>query len=120
MAAPEGNQNGLGNSGGKSLQDRKLAAEVRRMTLNKIKALFELPRVDMSDHDAQLHDRILEKLAGTVLPRLTEVTGEDGGALLFTLTAEDKAKLDTILDGKPAKPTTEQASPRQDGGGEPG
>ncbi len=59
-------------------EDRKLAAEVRRMTLQKIKALFLLPRVDMIDHDAQLHDKILERLAGTVLPRLTEVTGEDG------------------------------------------
>lgn len=83
MAGTEGNQNALGNSGGKSLQDRKLAAEVRGLTLKKIKALFELPRVDMSDHDAQLHDQILVKLAGTVLPRLTEVTGEDGGPVII-------------------------------------
>lgn len=47
----------------------------------KIQKLFTMPRVDMTEHDASLHDRILEKLAGTVLPRLTEVTGKDGSDL---------------------------------------
>lgn len=63
---------------GKSFQDRELAAEVRTLALTKIKVLFEMPRVDMSAHDANLHDQILVKLAGTVLPRLNEVSGPDG------------------------------------------
>lgn len=78
MAAPEGNQNSVGNSGGKSLNDRKLAAEVRQMTLKKIKRLYEMAPNEMSERELQLHDRVFEKLAGSVLPRLTEVTGEDG------------------------------------------
>lgn len=78
MAAPKDNQNAVGNSGGKSLQDRQLAAEVRNLTLTKIKALFIMPRVDMGAHEAELHDRILEKLAGSVLPRLNEHSGPEG------------------------------------------
>jgi hypothetical protein len=73
--------------GGKSFQDRQLAAEVRTLTLEKIKALFTMPRVDMNDHDAQLHDRVLERLAGTVLPRINEVTGEDGGPIELNMNA---------------------------------
>lgn len=84
MAAPKGNHNGVGNSGGKSLQDRELAAEVRSLTLQKIKAIFTLPRVDMNSSEAALHDAILIKLAGTVLPRLNEVTGEGGEPIVVT------------------------------------
>ena len=69
----------IGNKGGKSLQDRKLAAEVRSLTLNKIKTILEKPRVDMTDSDRSLHDGLLLKLAGTVLPRLNETTGPSGG-----------------------------------------
>lgn len=86
MAAKPGNTNAVGNSGGKSLQDRELAAEVRALTLKKIQALFTMPRVDMTDHDARLHDEILVKLSGSVLPRLTEVTGENGGSIQVSLT----------------------------------
>lgn len=103
MAGALGNTNAVGNSGGKSLQDRKLAADVRKLTLNKIKVIFEMARVDMNASDAALHDALLIKLAGSVLPRLTEVTGEDGGALLITLSNEDKTKLDNLIDGKPLK-----------------
>jgi hypothetical protein len=70
---------------GVNTADKKLAAEVRRLTLNKIKSIFEQPRVDMTPHDAELHDALLTRLAGTVLPRLTEVTGEDGGAVELTV-----------------------------------
>ena len=69
--------------GGKSFQDRLLAAEVRSLTLEKIKTLFTMPRVDMNAHDAELHDQVLVKLAGSVLPRLNEVTGVDGEELVI-------------------------------------
>lgn len=65
--------------------DRQLAAEVRRMALGKIKSLLEMGAAQMSDREIQLHDKILEKLAGTVLPRLNEITGEDGEAVKITL-----------------------------------
>lgn len=109
MAAKEGNQNGIGNSGGKGFNDRKLAAEVRTLTLKKIKALFEMPRVDMNTHDGELHDEILVKLAGSVLPRLNEVTGEDGAPVEVNNAgqAEVNAALLAFLSNgtKPAKPT---------------
>lgn len=54
------------------------------MTLEKIKTIFSMPRVDMNEHDADLHDQILIKLAGSVLPRLNEVTGEGGEPIAIT------------------------------------
>ncbi len=69
-----GNQHGVGNSGGKSLNDRKLAANVRTLTLKKIQTILE-----GEDNDYQR--QIILKLAGTVLPRLNEHTGEDGKEL---------------------------------------
>jgi hypothetical protein len=66
-----GNQHGVGNSGGKSLNDRKLAASVRTLTLKKIQQILE-------GEDCDYQRQIVLKLAGTVLPRLNEHTGEDG------------------------------------------
>lgn len=76
--------NGTGQ-GGKSFQDRVLAAEVRSLTLEKIKALFTMPRVDMREKDAELHDRILERLAGSILPRINIMEGEDGGPMIIQI-----------------------------------
>lgn len=58
--------------GGKSFQDRKLAAEVRTITLTRSKEVLlkKKPRV--------LYETLLVKLAGTALPRLNEHTGADG------------------------------------------
>jgi|SRR3989338_8282161 len=81
MAAPTGNINAKGNSGGKSLQDRKLAVKVRSLALGEIAALLELPKVKMSADEYELYKAILIKLAGTILPRLNEHSGEDGGAI---------------------------------------
>ena len=83
MSAPKENQNAVGNSGGKSLNDRILASEVRNLTLKKIKALLEMPEVKMKQDDYELYKAVLIKLSGTVLPRLNEHTGEDGGAILI-------------------------------------
>jgi hypothetical protein len=66
--------------------DRVLAAEVRRMTLEKIKKLFSMGVSEMSERELNLHDAVLQKLAGTVLPRLQEVTGENGDSLQVTIT----------------------------------
>lgn len=85
MSAPKGNKNGIGNSGGIGVNDRHLAAEVRRLTLNKIKDLFTMPTVKMSTDDYDLYKAVLIKLAGSVLPRLQEVTGEDGGAIVVQM-----------------------------------
>ena len=66
---------------GKTFQDRVLASEVRSLALGKIKIILERPVVEMSSSDKELHDAILIRLSGTILPRLNEHTGEDGEKL---------------------------------------
>lgn len=71
MAAAKGNKNAVGNSGGKSLNDRQLAASVRSLALKEIKTVLE-------GKDAEYKKAVILKLAPTLLPRLNEHTGEDG------------------------------------------
>ena len=71
-------RNGTGQ-GGKSFQDRELAAKVRTKALNDIYAVL-----DGDESVAKWGDykkQIVLKLAGTVLPRLNEHTGADGGPI---------------------------------------
>lgn len=74
--------------GGKTFQDRMIAAEVRKLALGKIKALLEMPEVKMKTDDYELYKAVLIRLAGTVLPRLNEHTGEDGGDIVITIAKE--------------------------------
>lgn len=60
--------------GGKSLQDRELAARVRTLTLSEIEKVLQ-------NRKHKLYGPILVKLAGSVLPRLNEHTGADGKEL---------------------------------------
>lgn len=62
--------------GGKSLNDRKLAAAVRTQALKDVRAVLEgSPQVEKwSDYKKQM----LLKLSASILPRLNEHTGEDG------------------------------------------
>ncbi len=69
--------NGTGQ-GGKSMQDRELAAKVRTLTLKECeKALLK--------KKGRLYEAILLKLAGSVLPRLNEISGPDGGDIPLPL-----------------------------------
>ena len=82
MPAPVGNKNAEGNSGGTgapSAIDRELSKKVRNLTLEKIYELLSMPVVKMKTDDYELYKAVLVKLAGSVLPRLSEVSGEDGG-----------------------------------------
>lgn len=66
-------RNGTGQ-GGKSFQDRELAARVRTLTLQECeKALLK--------KKGKLYEAVLLKLAASVLPRLNEHTGADGAPL---------------------------------------
>ena len=56
--------------------DRKLGAEVRRMTLNKIKDI--LGDEEHKKYDEKFQREVLLKLATNALPRLNEHTGESG------------------------------------------
>jgi hypothetical protein len=63
-----------GNKGGKTLNDRKLAANVRTL------ALKEIERILLGDDEVYKKEIVL-KLTPTLLPRLQEHTGEDGKEL---------------------------------------
>lgn len=80
--------------GGKSMQDRELAAKVRKLTLEKIAELFEMPVVKMTHADLELHNAILIRLAGTVLPRLNEHMGEGGDPIVISISKEIAEKRD--------------------------
>lgn len=82
--------------GGKNFQDRKLAADVRTLALNQVMEVLSGKRYK---NDKAYHKALLLKLAGTVLPRLNEVTGEDGGPIeisdLSNLSDAELTKLTT-------------------------
>lgn len=59
---------------GVTLNDKRLAAEVRTLTLNQIKRA-------LNGDDEAFKKALLLKLAPTVLPRINEHTGEDGSAI---------------------------------------
>jgi hypothetical protein len=63
-----------GGQKGKSFNDRELAGEVRTLTLNEIKKA-------LTGVDEDFKKQVILKLAGSILPRLNELTGENGGAI---------------------------------------
>ena len=83
MAAPFKNKNALGNSGGgaPSSIDREKSKKLRNLAIDEMIAFLEMPKVKMKQDDYELYKAILIKLAGSVLPRLNEHTGEDGEPL---------------------------------------
>lgn len=66
--------------GGKTLNDRKLAASVRTQALTDVLAVLQgKPEVETwSDYKKQL----LAKMSSSLLPKLNEHTGEDGERLI--------------------------------------
>lgn len=61
--------------GGKSFQDRELAARVRTL------ALKEIEKVLISKKNTAFKQAVILRLASTVLPRLNEHTGEEGAPI---------------------------------------
>lgn len=59
---------------GRSFNDRELAGEVRTLTLTEI-------RKYLTGEDEDFKKQLLLRLSGSILPRLNEVTGENGGAI---------------------------------------
>jgi hypothetical protein len=60
--------------GGKTYEERELAKTVRNL------ALTEIERILRNRKD-KLYGPVLVKVAGTVLPRLNQHSGEDGGPI---------------------------------------
>lgn len=82
MSAPVGNKNSAGASygkGGKPLNDRKLAADVRTLALSEI---YKILKEGQTDGNKDLYRAVLIRLAGNVLPRLNEHSGPDGEPLI--------------------------------------
>ena len=72
---------------GKLHQDRELASEVRSLCLNEIKAIFEYnptsskTSLEQDANMAEMKKQLILKMSTSILPRLNEITGEDGGAI---------------------------------------
>ena len=83
--------NGTGQ-GGKTLNDRKLAADVRTLTLKHIKHYLE----DDSDENKEFKKQLLLKLSASVLPRLNEHSGMDGEPLTVQVITFDANDTNTV------------------------
>ena len=62
---------------GKLFNDRELAAEVRTLTLNEVKKAL----TSTKEEELEFKKAVILRLAGSILPRLNEVTGEGGGPI---------------------------------------
>ena len=63
-------RSGVGQ-GGKSMQDRELAARVRNLTLLEIEKA-------LNGRNKKFKEAVILRLAGSILPRLNEHSGPDG------------------------------------------
>ena len=63
--------------------DRKQAANVRRMLLTEIERLFSTDPLKLSETEHNTKRELLLRMAANTLPRLHEVTGEDGGEIII-------------------------------------
>lgn len=68
------------------MQDRELAARVRTLTLAECERQLKKKK-------GRLYEAVLLRLAGSVLPRLNEVSGPDGGDIPIPIYAGHAAKL---------------------------
>lgn len=72
--------------GGKTLNDRMLAADVRTLTLKKIKPILEATYDPKKEKDELRFQReLILKLASTVLPRINEHSGNNGDPIVVEL-----------------------------------
>lgn len=63
--------------GGKTYDERQLAARVRNLALTEIEKVLKKRK-------GKLYEAVLIKLAGSVLPRLNEHGGEGGGPIVLS------------------------------------
>jgi len=64
----------------KNFNDRELAGKVRTLTLNEIMKVLKKGQ-------GRLYDAVLVRLAGTILPRLNELSGENGEPIIIQLSS---------------------------------
>lgn len=73
--------------GGKTLQDRELAAKVRTKGLNEL--MLILNDDEKTEKWSDLKKATMQRLAPTLLPRINENTGPNGGPMEVTITGVD-------------------------------
>jgi len=83
--------NGTGQ-GGKTLNDRELAARVRTLTLKECEKALKKKK-------GKFYEAILLKLAGSVLPRINEVSGPEGGNIPVAIYGGESIKTLPRYDG---------------------
>lgn len=63
---------------GVNFNDRELAGKVRTMALNEVMKVLKTGK-------GQLYSAVLVRLAGTILPRLNELSGEGGEPIVIQI-----------------------------------
>lgn len=63
---------------GVSFNDRELAGQVRTLALSEVMKILK-------EGEGKLYEAVLIRLAGTILPRLNEITGENGSPVIIEL-----------------------------------
>jgi len=74
--------------------NRSLSSTLRNLTLKKGIAVLE--DEEHKKYSKELYNAVLLKLMGNVLPRINEVTGEDGGVLQVII-KRDGSQDNTII-----------------------
>lgn len=87
--------------------DRALGARVRRLTLKKIEVILRDDYEDIAFQKA-----VILKLASSILPRINEHSGEDGGAIVVQVAPEIAFKTSLL----PNNSTVPYAAPQNTGG----
>ena len=93
---------------GKNNNDRELASQVRSLCLNEIKAIFEYEvdtkmtsdneSFDENKHMYEMKKQLILKMSTSILPRLNELSGPDGGEIPIPI-YNGKSKDDTSTEG---------------------
>ena len=81
----QGNQFAKGNLGGKSINDKRKRAKLRNRLLDVVSDIVNKPVKQMSNEEYDLYKQVVLKMCGNLLPKLQEVTGEDGGDIKIKL-----------------------------------
>lgn len=78
--------------------DRKKAAKARNLILDEVIRLFETDPLKLSERETTRKEELLLRMAPNTLPRLTEVTGEDGAPLIIQVAKEvaDKNQINAV------------------------
>lgn len=100
MSAPIENKNAEGHKA-TSLFNRRKASSLRNKVVDIAFEILNRPRVEMSNQDFELWKETYLKVLPCAIPKLREITGDEGNPIEFALSANDKAKLEAILEGKP-------------------